>query len=890
MECNTEKAPVPVPVPVPQVSFHRHLHDCEEALEEHTRAIESDPQNSEAYFQRALEKAALGRYEEAISDHDRALVLSPGNPEAYMRRGSAKSILGRLDSALEDHEQAVRLSPLDAETHAHRGATKAQLGRHEDAIADFDHALNLMSDNPQYYSMRGSSLAHLHRYEEAIADYDSAIRLYPEDALAYQGRGAYKGELGLYEEAIADFDNAIRLNPADPDSLRNREMAAVRYERYGSSVADLNEAIRLNPQSADAFYQRGLTRANLGNYGAAIVDINEAIKLEPNHADAHHVRGFARLQLKDYRGAVADLDEAIRLNPDDALYYHNRAAAKQGLAKNSDIESNPLFVRTYDHPAWAEGQLKAFEEAIADLGRSIELNPQFAAAYSGRGWCLGQLGRGERAIADLDKALELEPDQQMKYFNRGYALGSLGRHEDAVRDFNEVIRLNPNSADSFFHRGYALQSLGRREHAQGDFREAVRLNPNLSAALNSLQAKWVTPTDEATRGTEIPSPTTGTRIPIALMGLGLGFRVGTFLLWPLILLGILALCGLVAWGAVESGRYLILLYLLPILGIGCYICLQAAVLTLRSSGSADLAVIASPSEHPGLWALAEQSADAVGAAPPDNIIVGMSANFYVTESPVLLFGQSAVVKGRTLYVSAPLLILRLMSEMEIKAVLAHEFAHFTGRDTTYSTQIAPVYTSLTNGISAIKSEMSWSLKGLVLALPLVIATSYHWLFRILDSAISRRRELRCDEIASQVFGKDHIGAGLIKVVGYGTLLSENIDGHFITLLNENRTYRNYPEWFTQFIADESVYSRVSGIVNYLANAKTQSSDSHPALSERLKALDASSLIESGIVAPYYSFHHSFCSEQIEARLTTLYTQRIQNYMSTYAITGAAPLR
>ena len=55
-------------------------------------------------------------------------------------------------------------------------------------------------------------------------------------------------------------------------------------------------------------------------------------------------------------------------------------------------------------------------------------------------------------------------------------------------------------------------------------------------------------------------------------------------------------------------------------------------------------------------------------------------------------------------------------------------------------------------------------------------------------------------------------------------------------------------------------------------------------------MGASSLFDSGIVAPYYSSHDSFRSEQIEARLTTLYIQRIQNYMSAYAITGAAPFR
>ena len=70
--------------------------------------------------------------------------------------------------------------------------------------------------------------------------------------------------------------------------------------------------------------------------------------------------------------------------------------------------------------------------------------------------------------------------------------------------------------------------------------------------------------------------TTGTRIPIALVGLGLAFRVGTFLLWPVMFLGILAICGFVVWGAVETGRFLFLLYILPVPLVGSYICFQAA--------------------------------------------------------------------------------------------------------------------------------------------------------------------------------------------------------------------------------------------------------------------------------------------------------------------------
>ena len=370
------------------------------------------------------------------------------------------------------------------------------------------------------------------------------------------------------------------------------------------------------------------------------------------------------------------------------------------------------------------------------------------------------------------------------------------------------------------------------------------------------------------------TPTTSTRIPVALVGLGLAFRIGTFLLWPVMFLGILAICGFVVWGAVETGRFLFLLYILPVPLVGGYICFQAAGLTLKGTEHSELAMVASKTDYPALWDMAEQCADIVGSAPPYNILVGMSANFYVTENSVSLLGQwrSPDVEGRTLYVSAPLL--RLMDRAETSAVLAHEFAHFTGRDTVYSTQIAPVYASLTSGIHAIRSEMDWSIKGIVLILPMLITLAYHGMFRILDNTVSRRRELRCDEIASEVYGQEHISDGLLKVVGYGTLLSGSIDGQFVSLLRENRTFQNYPEWFSFFAREESSRSSVSRILSYAAAAKTRAADSHPALGARLKALNVSSLLRSPDIDSHYPLSLEFSLEQLEVELTRTYTRQI----------------
>ena len=80
----------------------------------------------------------------------------------------------------------------------------------------------------------------------------------------------------------------------------------------------------------------------------------------------------------------------------------------------------------------------------------------------------------------------------------------------------------------------------------------------------------------------------------------------------------------------------------------------------------------------------------------------MAANFYVTQSPLTLMDGTKITK-RTLYMSAPLL--RVMSDAEVRAVLGHEFSHFTGRDTLYGSQVAPAYRSLQHGMDEMRANM-----------------------------------------------------------------------------------------------------------------------------------------------------------------------------------------
>ena len=117
-------------------------------------------------------------------------------------------------------------------------------------------------------------------------------------------------------------------------------------------------------------------------------------------------------------------------------------------------------------------------------------------------------------------------------------------------------------------------------------------------------------------------------------------------------------------------------------------------------------------------------------------------------------------------------------------------------------------------------------------------------------------------------------------MGYGILLSENIDGQFVSLLRESRTFRNYPEWFSYFARDESSRSVVSRILSYAAAARTRAADSHPALGARLKALNVSSLLRSPDVESHFPLSVELGLEQLEVELTRTYTRQLQYYIES----------
>lgn len=83
----------------------------ERAIAQHTRAIEQNPLDADAFFNRGQSRALAGDLQGAIEDYSRTIRLDPNNRESYVKRARCLSALGDEAAAQADLNHVIRQTP-----------------------------------------------------------------------------------------------------------------------------------------------------------------------------------------------------------------------------------------------------------------------------------------------------------------------------------------------------------------------------------------------------------------------------------------------------------------------------------------------------------------------------------------------------------------------------------------------------------------------------------------------------------------------------------------------------------------------------------------------------------------------------------------------------------
>lgn len=288
--------------------------------------------------------------------------------------------------------------------------------------------------------------------------------------------------------------------------------------------------------------------------------------------------------------------------------------------------------------------------------------------------------------------------------------------------------------------------------------------------------------------------------------------------------------------------------LMALVGIGAIYgivsVLQGAAESVQKAVVPVEAVRLAPESAPLFFVLLQEVCAHLGSRAPNHVVLELGTSFFVTEAHVHTF--EGPVKGRTLCISAP--FLRILSIEELRAVIAHEMAHFTGSDTVYSRRFYPVYRGVLvamQGMSSVTRSQgdNAAMMGCSLVLPLMFLGWYLALFGRLERSLGRSRELRADAIAAGATTPATMASALIKVHAFGPSWTETAE-LIVNAAKANRAYTNLSHFFGDWVKG---HPEIAAMLAEQPDARSvHPTDTHPPLPLRLQnlgfAVDAAGML------------------------------------------------
>jgi TolB-like protein/class 3 adenylate cyclase/Flp pilus assembly protein TadD len=249
------------------------------------------------------------------------------------------------------------------------------------------------TQNTEAYQLYLKGRFHWNKYTEedfkkAIDFYNQALQKDPNYALAYAGLASSYIQLGT------DFNSAKESSP--------------KAKAYAEKALALDDALAEAHCALGTYYlffERVLAPAE--------TEFKRAIELNPSYPDVHHYYCH-------WFESQARVDEGIPL-------------MKRGL------ELDPLSLLIGEELGWAEYHGHHYDEAAAQIKKTIELDPGFLINYLTLAQIYEQMGRNNEAVAELRKVLAMPGgDWGESLAELGCALAKSGDTEAAKKIIQQL--------------------------------------------------------------------------------------------------------------------------------------------------------------------------------------------------------------------------------------------------------------------------------------------------------------------------------------------------------------------------------------------------------------------------------------------------------------------
>lgn len=312
----------------------------------------------------------------------------------------------------------------------------------------------------------------------------------------------------------------------------------------------------------------------------------------------------------------------------------------------------------------------------------------------------------------------------------------------------------------------------------------------------------------------------------ALAALGYAYILG--LIFLCILLPLLLVAALIINPEVVFRAFLELLkcwwILLPALAV-FFSFLSGAIRSLTAKVPEPAGNEIACSDAPELFAFVEKTCRALNAQTPEKILVNDDFNASVVTTP--RFG----IFGRKVFLNLGLPLMYALSPEQFRAVVTHEIGHISGKHGKFSKwtyQLHETWNRFIESQELQEHKISFLYEKFV-----------NWFFPYFTAysfVLMRRHEREADAYTVQLAGAQPLGEALINLETKSAMLSEDF---WQEVFEENTKQDNPPtELFSRMalaFRRGDAEKETKNLTKYI-DIKTDYSDTHPSLSERLRTI------------------------------------------------------
>jgi Zn-dependent protease with chaperone function len=586
-----------------------------------------------------------------------------------------------------------------------------------------------------------------------------------------------------------------------------------RDEQFEQKIED--QLAKINPQAAQLF-KKATSEMDSGDNASAEADFLAALKLAPNSADILRRLSYVEAELKASSKAVE---------------YARAAVAIENSAINEAALAQALL--TLDTP---KDNLEALSLAQSAISKD-NTDPYVAQTL----FAAGLANNSKDDVLNSSKIImAAQPNSPYSHIDAGIAAAVDGRWLEADNELTIAEKLGmPASVVEDMRQRSGIEARARfyRTLYGGVytfigwllgfvvlFAGGVVLSNLTLATARRMKPDEVAQVKPAER-----------TIRTIYRGVIIIASAYFYISIPIILLITVAMAGTIVYLFLQSG--IIPIQLTAALGLGTLFTLYTVLRSLFVHISqVDPGPRLNREDAPRLWQVMKEVAERVATRPVDSIFITPTPEIAVTERG----GMLARLAGR----GERILILGLgtlqgMTQAEFKAIIAHEYGHFSNRDTAggrLALRVQATIFMMAQGLVAQRQNTWFNPVWLFLY-------RYSRLFARITLGASRLQEILADRAAAMAYGASNLADALTHVMRATYEFSTQATNEIRQAYQLKRAVMNL--YALPAITSESDSSTVKTRIEQEMTRPTSAYDSHPAMKDRLEMIKHLESVASG---------------------------------------------